>query len=216
MKQILVVAIALIAQVKTFGQDFIPDTLICSKVSDIEYAKNYANNEKFAAIKLKDGSILKVGDLMRIGTPSGQNLVRQANAGLFSSNTSTTQAFQFMIFGRIGMSAMAGMQYLPGNFQGREVTIKEIKASHTSMVGSRKSPLTYWLILDLGGSVSTALNLDQALLTGELINPNRGLTRTEAIAKLKESKDLLDLGMIKTEDYEKIKTELTPIITQNN
>jgi hypothetical protein len=216
MKKILVVAIALIASVSSFAQDFIPDTLFTSKVNDIEYAKNYANNEKFAAIQLKDGSVLKVGDPMQIGQPSGMNTVRAVNSGLFNSTVSNKQAFQFLIFGRIGMSAMAGMNYLPGDFTARQVTIKEIKASHTSVVGSKKSPLTYWLILDLGNSVTTALNLDQALATGELVNPKRAMTRSEAITKLKETKDLLELGMIKQEEYEKIKTELTPIITQNN
>lgn len=39
-----------------------------------------------------------------------------------------------------------------------------------------------------------------------------GMTRDEAIAKLKESKDLFDLGLIKQDDYDKLKTELTPII----
>mgnify|MGYP000538227027 CR=1 FL=1 len=39
-----------------------------------------------------------------------------------------------------------------------------------------------------------------------------GMTKEEAIAKLKESKDLLDLGMIKQEDFDKLKAELTPII----
>lgn len=199
----------------SYAQDFISDTLVCDKVNDIEYAKNYANNEKFAAIKLKDGSVLRVGDFVKIGKPSGQNLVRQTSVGLANSTTSTQQSFQFLLFGRIGSSALGGMNYLPGNFQGIDVVVKEVKASHTSLVGSRKSPLTYWLILDLGNGVSTALNLDQALVTGELINPKAALTREQAIAKLKEQKDLLDLGMINQEQFNKIKNELTPIIMKN-
>jgi hypothetical protein len=41
------------------------------------------------------------------------------------------------------------------------------------------------------------------------------LTREQAIAKLKESKDLLDLEMISLDDYNKIKAGLTPIIMKN-
>ena len=37
-------------------------------------------------------------------------------------------------------------------------------------------------------------------------------SREEAIAKLKEAKDLLDLEMMSQEEYDKIKAELTPII----
>ena len=39
-----------------------------------------------------------------------------------------------------------------------------------------------------------------------------GMTRDEAISKLKETKDLLDLGLVQQVDYDKLKAELTPII----
>jgi hypothetical protein len=42
------------------------------------------------------------------------------------------------------------------------------------------------------------------------------MTNEKAIAKLKEQKDLLDLGIITKEDFEKIKLELTAIITGTN
>ena len=38
------------------------------------------------------------------------------------------------------------------------------------------------------------------------------MSRSEAIAKLKESKDLLDLGLLSQDEYDSIKTELTVII----
>ena len=38
------------------------------------------------------------------------------------------------------------------------------------------------------------------------------MTREQAIAKLKEAKDLVDLGMMSKEEYEKLKVELTPLI----
>ena len=51
---------------------------------------------------------------------------------------------------------------------------------------------------------------------GELINPNAPMNRTQAIAKLKESKDLLDLGMLTQEEYDELKKELTPTIMNKN
>lgn len=53
---------------------------------------------------------------------------------------------------------------------------------------------------------------EKSVLAGEIKSLNAPLTRDEAIAKLKESKDLLDLGIIELEEYEKLKKELTPII----
>jgi hypothetical protein len=51
---------------------------------------------------------------------------------------------------------------------------------------------------------------------GEAINPNKPLNRAEAIAKLKEAKDLLDLNLMSQEEYEALRNELTPIIRGEN
>ena len=48
----------------------------------------------------------------------------------------------------------------------------------------------------------------------EVINPNAPLSREEAIKKLKESKDLMELDMISKDEYENLKKKLTPIIKQ--
>ena len=50
------------------------------------------------------------------------------------------------------------------------------------------------------------------LLQGIIDNLNSAMTREEAIAKLKEGKDLLDLGLINQEEYEILKKELSPLI----
>ena len=214
MKKLLAFSMVLVSFV-SYGQDYISDTLFTDKVSDIEWAKKYRNNEMFSAIKLKDGSVLKVGDVISLGKPIGTNTIAQKNVGLLSGSVSTTTTFQYIMFGRIGLSAMMGMQYLPSTFQNASVRVKEIKGSHTSLIGSRNSPLAYWLILDLGSSVASVLNIDMALGNGELINPNRPMNRNEAIAKLKETKDLLDLGMVSKEDFDKMKEKLSSIINQN-
>jgi hypothetical protein len=55
-----------------------------------------------------------------------------------------------------------------------------------------------------------------ALSSGEVINPNAPLTREQAITKLKEQKDLLDLGMVSQEEFNALRKELTPIIMNKN
>ena len=40
------------------------------------------------------------------------------------------------------------------------------------------------------------------------------MTRNEAIAKLKEAKDLLDLGLMSSEEFEKMREELKTIILE--
>lgn len=41
------------------------------------------------------------------------------------------------------------------------------------------------------------------------------MTRDEAIAKLKEAKELLEIDMMSKEEFDKLKKELAPIITNN-
>ena len=55
-------------------------------------------------------------------------------------------------------------------------------------------------------------NLEDALRDFEIINGDRRLTRKEAIAKLKEAKDLMEIDMMSKEEFVKLKKELAPII----
>ena len=56
----------------------------------------------------------------------------------------------------------------------------------------------------------TIINLEGALEAGEVISGR--ISRKEAIAKLKEAKDLLDLDLMTLDEYNSLKAELTPII----
>ena len=49
----------------------------------------------------------------------------------------------------------------------------------------------------------------------EVINPNGVMSREQALAKMKEAKDLLDLGIMSQSDYDALKEKLTPIILNN-
>ena len=65
-----------------------------------------------------------------------------------------------------------------------------------------------------GDSKKTILNIENALIDMEVVNPNAPITREEAIKKLKESKDLMELDMMSKEEYESLRKKLTPIIKQ--
>ncbi len=54
--------------------------------------------------------------------------------------------------------------------------------------------------------------IEDALKKEEIVSEI--MTRAEAIAKLKEAKERLDLEMMTQEEYDKLKKELTPIIKQ--
>ena len=59
------------------------------------------------------------------------------------------------------------------------------------------------------------LNLERAVATGEVSNPNAPLNREQAIAKLKEAKDLMELDMMTQDEFDELRKKLTPIIKGN-
>jgi len=100
-------------------------------------------------------------------------------------------------------------QFEAGNEKPKAELIKEYIASNgeSFKIGDEV------FINEPSGNANTfqyIIKTELALKFNEIISSV--LTREQAIAKLKESKDLLDLGMMSLEDYNKIKAELTPII----
>ncbi len=97
-----------------------------------------------------------------------------------------------------------------------QVIVNEIKAYHR---GSKKKPL--YLVMVLGeingrafgfNKYLSVLDTELAIESGEILLKNRKMTREEAILKLKEAKELMEIDMITKEDFEKLKKELRPII----
>ena len=63
-------------------------------------------------------------------------------------------------------------------------------------------------------SRKTILDIERAFSLGEIVNHNPPLSKEEAIKKLKESKDLMELDFLSKEEYEKLREKLTPIILE--
>lgn len=209
MKKVLLVLSLLLGVIESNAQD----TLFVSKCSNIEWASNFRNSDEFNFIQFEDGSILKVGDKMKLGKPSGTNETKTVNKGLFSGSVTNENQFSYIMLGKMAQQMMGGMTYAPESFKNREVVIKGLKIIHSGL--SKNSVAVPYLIFENPVMDITTFNLKAALDNGELINPNRPMNRTEAIAKLKEAKDLVDLGMMSKEDFEKLKAELTPLIIKN-
>ena len=92
---------------------------------------------------------------------------------------------------------------LPNTFYGTSVEIKKIYFKKgVVFVNTKKPPnMVYGLKIS---------NLEGALANGEI--KSKIMSRKEAIAKLKEAKDLLDLEMMSQEDYKSLRKKLAPII----
>ena len=107
----------------------------------------------------------------------------------------------------------------PSNRLSKErVIVKEIVAIHK---GSRIKPLAVYLVLvELNNRAIgiykhlTVSDVENALAYGEIKLQNMPLSREEAIVKLKEAKELLDLEIISIQEYQKIKAKMSPLINQ--
>jgi hypothetical protein len=198
--------------------NFTKKTLTYKNTINREIVKSIKGGSEFDTYKAKNGMEINIGDTLIIGEPS--SLTTQT--GL----TGTETVFSFILMGSLGLSQFSifagGGQSLniPASSRGDKIIIEKIfvnkykskKASEIPIViNTRMSNMEKTKIMT-AGSQRTITNIEKALSMGEIILKNAPLTRQQAIEKLKEAKELLELDIILQSEYDALKKELTPII----
>lgn len=223
----LIIALIIFASTSTYAQKLLDELTFQDCQNSLVFQK-IRNNTKILKYTASDGSIFSIGDTLVIGVPSGSiTNTTAAGAGntltVGKARSRTKSNFQTIIMGKPGgfgsiMSAVAieDPQNAGSEMQGEIVIISEMKVTHK---GSKKKPLALTILLGEPNGRAFGINkymsttdYEKSVLAGEIRSINSPMTRDEAIAKLKESKELLDLGIIESAEYEKLKKELTPII----
>ena len=160
-----------------------------------EYKANFYVTD---SLILKDGSIFLVGEKVELGESSSK-----------MSNT-----YETVYIGRITLGgALLGVQPILASTAFKEngnYILKKVKVWRSMGKTGVKLELYDTEIKGLAAKYLTASAL--SISRGEIINPNAPLSREQAIAKLKEAKDLMDLGMMSQEEFNALRKELTPII----
>jgi hypothetical protein len=133
----------------------------------------------------KDGSVYKVGDKIQFSTPSGIN-------GKFVS----IQKIDIM-----GNLYIVGVEAVNTSAE-----IKKIRIGGTKRSGFKASFQTKGFT----GIDNYFLSIEDGITLGEV--KSLGMTSDEALSKLKKAKDKLDLGLITQEEFDKVKSELSPYI----
>lgn len=139
-----------------------------------------------------NGAVIKLGDKFRLNRPEGGS-----KTFVSIQNKPTV------------MDMMGNKNYsstVDTSMSNTEITIKTLY-----IFGSRKLGFKSMAELATCGVCNNLIVDIELAIESKEVRTN-GMTRDEAIAKLKESKDLLDLGLVKQDDYDKLKAELTPII----
>mgnify|MGYP006096750369 FL=1 len=215
MKKILFLAICLSSVFSVSSQTkYAGDTITYQNANELSYAKNFKNFNDFKVALLADGNYISIGDTIMIGKP-GTNDTRfsaVAGQGISTKSTFTTLSFGSPVGGALMASLTNDDGKLLASWSETEMIVHRIFVNHTKY--SRNSTLNIGVIMkELDGNrKATTTSVHGSLKMGEVYLLNRMMTRQEAISKLKESKDLLDLEMISQEEYDALKIELTPII----
>ena len=196
--------------------------LTYDQANDIKYAEQYKNNTAINSYITKDGLIIKIGDTLTIG-----NAVIEREKYMFND------VFTHIVIGQTKGTTNKEFTPLPHNYSGSKVIINSLFVTHEKVAGyklwpdRKETPLYVSVFVKnpkvkiksvkglskmLSHSRKTIVDIEKALSSGEIVNSNAPLSRQEAIKKLKESKDLMEIDLLSKEDYEKLKDKLTPII----
>lgn len=171
------------------------------------------------------GYTVKIGDIIAVNVPSGTAAQGTALSGsAYNSSAMVTATagtsvgktyFQHIYNGtyaatvaKLALAALADdydplFYSAPGTLSGSEMKVIRIKLD-----GTKKRPVV-WMECELVNSrekanlsgIITISDYDLAMRAEEIYNPDH-VTRDIAIQRIKEAKDLLDLGLITQEEFD--------------
>ena len=228
MKKIFAIILAF-SSFTLYSQNKYIESMTFEQSQNIDYFIKVKNNTKLGEYITASGNSVKVGDTLIIGNPtssySTSNTVGGGtNIGYGRTKTRYAKEFEFVQLGRpAGLGAIMSGSEKPAmagiNLSQEVVLVKEMKTYHK---GSKKKPLYVVIVLgEINGRAFglnkylSVMNTELAIESGEILLKNRKMTREEAISKLREAKELLDLEMMSQEDYDALKKELSAIIMNN-
>ncbi|WP_218598360.1 hypothetical protein [Polaribacter sp. NJDZ03] len=211
------------------------DSLTYENTQDINFFKDIKNRTLVKKYKTINNNVIKIGDTIILGYPTSQEFSsktysgsygNKARGGISSTRSTAKKTYEFIKMGRPAgfgsvMSSLNGdAETMASNsLKNTKAIVEEIKAYHQ---GSKKKPLYLVMVLgEMNGKAFginkylSVMNTELAIESGEVLLKNRKMTRDEAIAKLREGKELMEIEMMTKEEFEKLKKELGPIIRNN-
>lgn len=208
------------------------DSLSYENTQDIAVFKDIKNRTLVNKYRTINNNVIQVGDTVVLGTPTSEELNsktytgsygNRARGGVSTTRSTTKKTYEYIKLGRPSgfgsvMASLSDEQQPMADItlKNTNTIVEEIRAYHR---GSKKKPL--YLVMVLGeingrafgfNKYLSVMDTELAIESSEIVLKNRKMTRDEAILKLKEAKELLDIQMLSEEDFEKLKKELGPII----
>jgi hypothetical protein len=188
------------------------ESITYDQTQDISFAEKHKKNTKIYSYITKDGLSISVGDTLIIG-----------NALIKGEKYFFDDVFSHIVIGNTKGVKNKEFKPLPHNYSGTQVVVKSFFVTHKRYSSFRlwpnrkKMPLRVSIFVRSSKNIlsynrKTILDIEKALSSGEIVNNNAPLSKEDAVKKLKDSKDLMELGFLSKEEYEKLKEKLRPII----
>lgn len=235
MKKTIAFLTLFLSIITVFAQDDI-NLLTYENTQDINFFSKIKNGAQVKEYLTTGKNSVKIGDTLILGSPTSQETStrtyggsygNQLRGGVAQSRSTSKKTYEFVKMGRPAgfgsiMTAMNGdAQIMADNsLKNTTVVVNELKTYHR---GSKNKPL--YVVMVLGEINGRAFGINKYLSvmdselgieSGEVLLKNRKMTRDEAIAKLKESKELMEIDMMSKEQFDELKKELAPIINNKN
>ncbi|QQM25257.1 hypothetical protein [Elizabethkingia sp. M8] len=201
-KVILFFAIAFYAI--AFAQKF--DSISVIKESELNKSLFIGKNRniKFGEFIFKDGTSLKVGDIIKAGPPSGLSSIPNSNGK------------RVPLYTNIILGSSLDRLFTTLNASEFDIKYKEFKITNIFTVLSMGDINLIAIAIPFNHSIgkinSITISLHESIKNGEIILKNQNLPKEEALKLLEEKKKLLDLGVIKQDEFDKVKEELKPVL----
>ena len=184
-----------------YGQD----TLYYSQIQTKDAVNKFKKFQNFKTYVTNERSILDIGDTLIVGKPS-------SSATGVTSDGLSIKIYVSLTKGIWKTNLFYTPSYLVEGPAGSRIIIDKIQIIRYRLADKFVAPILTVHFSGHDENVCQIHWIDQAIISGEIINPHRGLTKQEAIEKLKEAKNLLDLELIPKEKYDSLKNELSPVI----
>jgi hypothetical protein len=232
MKKTITLLFILLSIFNVYAQEDIK-LLTYANTQDINFFNSIRSGASVKEYTTINKNSVKIGDTLILGSPTSQEMNTRTYSGSYGgelrggvaqSRSTSKKTYEFLKMGRPAgfgsmLTAMSGeAQIMADNsLKNTTVVVNEIKTYHR---GSKNKPLYVVMVLgEINGRAFginkylSVMDTELAIESGEVLLKNRKMTREEAIAKLKEAKELMELDMMSKEKFEELKKELAPIIT---
>lgn len=231
MKKTITFFTILLSIINIHAQDDIT-LLTYSNTQDINFFNSVKSGAQVKEYITTSNNSVKKGDTLILGSPTSQETNTRTYGGSYGTNlrggvaqsrSTSKKTYEFVKLGRPAgfgsiMTAMNGDAQLmaDNSLKNTIVIVDELKTYHR---GSKNKPLYVVMVLgEINGKAFginkylSVMDTELAIESGEVLLKNRKMTRDEAIAKLKEAKELMEIDMMSKEEFEELKKELSPII----